>query len=316
MEIKYFETVLAVANNLSYYKTADQIHCSQSSVSRQIKKVEEELGTSLFKHVKGGKVELTAYGKAMMPVIHTILSNYKYMEDSALKIIEEGQSIFRLGIYRGPFNSKTRGRILYQNYLEHPEIVLNLSSVNKAEALEQLQAGELDAAILYDAFRTGQKEDLGIDPRYFNVRKMFLKYPCIAMAKDHPLAKGKSVSIRTLKYETFVVSAMLSRIGIQHDSFVDLCSSCGFEPKIRTLPVETYAETRDAAVASKGWMYPTFQTKSMGNDDIAFVPLEDPTYYCVFYVITPKETNKATDLIVDLLIRYLTKDDDTCVIIP
>ena len=38
MEIKYFETVVAVANNLSYYKTAEQIHVSQSSVSRQIKK--------------------------------------------------------------------------------------------------------------------------------------------------------------------------------------------------------------------------------------------------------------------------------------
>ena len=312
MEIKYFETVVAVANNLSYYKTAEQIHVSQSSVSRQIKKVEDELGTNLFKHVKGGKVELTPYGRAMMPVIHTILSNYKYMENSAMKIIEEGQSIFRLGIYRGPFNSKTRGKILYQNYLENPDIVLNLDNVNKMMAMDQIADGEMDAALLYDAFRNGETENLNIDPRQFDVIKLFKKYPCIAMASDHPLAKGSSVSISNLKYETFVLSAMRSRIGIQHDSFVDSCKKCGFEPKIKFLPVETYAETRDAAVASRGWMYPTFQTRSMGNDEISFVPLEDPQFYCIYYVIAPKEKNKATDTIIDMVKRHLMRDDPTC----
>lgn len=48
MEIQYLETVLAVAQYLSFSRAAEEIPCAQSSVSRHVGIVENELGAKIF----------------------------------------------------------------------------------------------------------------------------------------------------------------------------------------------------------------------------------------------------------------------------
>lgn len=48
MEIQYLKTVLLVATHLNFSKVAEEIPCAPSSVSRQVKCVEEALGITLF----------------------------------------------------------------------------------------------------------------------------------------------------------------------------------------------------------------------------------------------------------------------------
>lgn len=191
-------------------------------------------------------------------------------------------------------------------------MLLTLSSVSRSDALDQIASGDLDAAILYDSFRIEESGLIDINTKQYNVIPLFKKMPCIAMAGDHLLARFPNVDAFKLKYETFVVGAMHSQVKVQHDSFIDYFKKQNIEPKMRTLSVETYADTRDAAVVSRGWMYPTFQTKIMGNDGIVFVPLEDPTFYCIYYMLTPKKTNKFTEMIKNMMLESLIKDDPTC----
>ncbi|MGR5276708.1 LysR family transcriptional regulator [Vibrio rotiferianus] len=55
----------AVAKNLSFSKGADELSISQSSISYQIKSLEEKLGFKLFVRGQGSKVELTTKGKSL-----------------------------------------------------------------------------------------------------------------------------------------------------------------------------------------------------------------------------------------------------------
>jgi LysR family nitrogen assimilation transcriptional regulator len=71
-ELRYF---ISVARNRSFTKAAEELFVAQSALSRQIKKLEDELGVQLLtRHAKG--VELTRAGVALMeradPLIHMV----------------------------------------------------------------------------------------------------------------------------------------------------------------------------------------------------------------------------------------------------
>lgn len=57
-QIRYF---LVLAEELHFWKTAEKVYVSQSSLSRQIQSLEEELGVTLFERDKRN-VKLTDAG--------------------------------------------------------------------------------------------------------------------------------------------------------------------------------------------------------------------------------------------------------------
>ena len=59
LQIDYF---MAVATNLSFTKTSEELYVSQPAISRQISQLEKELGTRLFRR-NNQKTELTETGK-------------------------------------------------------------------------------------------------------------------------------------------------------------------------------------------------------------------------------------------------------------
>ena len=64
----------AVARRLSFSAAADELHLTQPAVSRQIKGLEEELGTALF--IRGTRrVELSAAGAALSHTVAPLLGN-------------------------------------------------------------------------------------------------------------------------------------------------------------------------------------------------------------------------------------------------
>lgn len=60
------ECFLALARNLNYARTAEQMHVSQPAVTRQIQSLESELGTQLF-HRSTRSVSLTDNGRQFIP---------------------------------------------------------------------------------------------------------------------------------------------------------------------------------------------------------------------------------------------------------
>ena len=318
MEIKYLEAVIAVAENLSYSKAAQVVNCSQSSVSRQVGIVEKELGVEIFKHIKGGRVELTDYGKRMLPMIREIMSSFSYLQDSAGKKSDSAIP-FRLGVYKGPFTYGAKEKLFSEMVLAHPELTLSIMECRRAEAVEMISAGKMDAALLYRAFFVNEKNSrIKIDDPNIKVRELFKKYPSIAMPKDHPLARKGSISFEELKYQVFIMSADISRIGrgnlaVQHDGFLRSCNHFGFTPRIKTITDTPSSDNRTAALLTNGWMYPTFLPNSMNDvDNVAFIPVEEPIFYGKYYLLTPKKERPGTDTVADSLIKILTTDDPSC----
>ena len=99
-ELKYMETVIAVAEELSFSRAAKRLHLSQPAVTKYIAELEELLGVSLFlrdHHV----VTLTEAGRA-------------YVEEARIGVLHAERAVqgaraagrnaeLRLNIWRSPY---------------------------------------------------------------------------------------------------------------------------------------------------------------------------------------------------------------------
>ncbi|MEV6955986.1 LysR family transcriptional regulator [Streptomyces sp. NPDC051183] len=73
MELQHLRAFREVARELSFTQAAKNLHCAQSTVTGQIKLLEQALGVELF-HRRGRlPVELTAAGALLQPRAEQIL---------------------------------------------------------------------------------------------------------------------------------------------------------------------------------------------------------------------------------------------------
>lgn len=66
MDLTQLRTFLAVANRLSFRRAAEALHYAPSTVSAQVKALEQELGAALFERL-GRRVLLTEAGRRLLP---------------------------------------------------------------------------------------------------------------------------------------------------------------------------------------------------------------------------------------------------------
>lgn len=72
MNTKYLTTFKTILEAGSFQKAADRLNYTQSTVTFQIKQLEEELSLKLFERI-GRRMELTQAGKDILPYVDTIL---------------------------------------------------------------------------------------------------------------------------------------------------------------------------------------------------------------------------------------------------
>lgn len=95
VEIKLLNTFLAVAENNGFSRAAEKTGFVQSSVSSQIRLLEEELGVRLFERL-GRKIHLTAEGERLLPYAKKIADLEREAKE-ALSNSDEPGGTLRIG---------------------------------------------------------------------------------------------------------------------------------------------------------------------------------------------------------------------------
>ncbi|MFJ5792666.1 LysR family transcriptional regulator [Lysinibacillus sp. NPDC093197] len=148
MEIKHLQTFLTAAKTLNFTQTAKILDYAQSSITAQIKSLEDELGTTLFERLgkriyltKAG-IELTQYAEKIIQLDEEM--RYAVTGDSELNAFltigaQESQCTYRLP------------RILKAFKQLHPQVELIFKPVHASEiAKNLLQTDHLDLAFITD----------------------------------------------------------------------------------------------------------------------------------------------------------------------
>ncbi|MHA3704539.1 LysR family transcriptional regulator [Jatrophihabitans sp. YIM 134969] len=139
--MRYF---LAVAEELHFGRAAARLYLSQPSLSHQIRKLEQALGTPLFLRTSR-RVQLTAAGRVLAEEAPAALAALERAADLT-RVAGSGRTTVRLG-YTPVAGFGTLTDLLEAVEEEHPELTVDAREHYSAEIPERLHAGDLDLGL-------------------------------------------------------------------------------------------------------------------------------------------------------------------------
>ena len=147
INLELYKIFYTVAKEGSISQASNVLFISQPAVTIQIKKLEQQLGISLFTRTKHGVI-LTEEGKILYDHVKTAIDNIRNGENiiSNLKNLDYGT--IRIGA------STTICRYILMNYLEefhkkYPNIDIQINNNTSNNLIKELRNGNLDILILF-----------------------------------------------------------------------------------------------------------------------------------------------------------------------
>ena len=188
------QAFLAVARESSFSQAAEQLHLTQSAVSKRIALLEQQLDSALFDRI-GRRVILTEAGKALQPRAERILQGYRDAQQavSDLSGTVSGQLSIaishHLGLHRLPAVLQLFGR-------SYPEVRLAVEFMDSEQAYARVLRGDVELAVVTLAERQPariQQQSIWPDPLHF------------VCAVDHPLAQRDTLQLATLAEQPLIL---------------------------------------------------------------------------------------------------------------
>lgn len=148
MDLKHLRALLAIAETGSVTRAAEMLHIVQPAVSRQLRLLEEEMGTALFERGHLG-MELTAAGQVLAE--HAVRALSELDKAKAEIIPDPGTVIGSVTIGFLPSTADLLVAPLVRRLKQkYPRLTLSISVAYAAYLRQRLEAGEIDIALLYD----------------------------------------------------------------------------------------------------------------------------------------------------------------------
>jgi LysR family transcriptional regulator, positive regulator for ilvC len=145
MDITKLRLFCTLANCLHFGRAANASHVSPSTLSRNIKQLEEDLGVTLFER-DNRSVALTHEGQSYLRFAREVLQQWETYQESLLA--EADQLHGQLSIYCSVTASYSfLYDILTEFRVKHPRIAIKLHTGDPAQSIERVQAGHEDIAI-------------------------------------------------------------------------------------------------------------------------------------------------------------------------
>lgn len=147
MELKNLDTFIQVAELSSFTKAADKLGYSQSTVSFQIKQLENELGVQLFERINH-TVSLTERGKEILMYAHQISKLTRDMEKTATSNQEiSGHIRIAMADSLCSWLMKENFHTFHKDY---PGITLKIIAASTEEMFRLLNQNEVDLVYTLD----------------------------------------------------------------------------------------------------------------------------------------------------------------------
>lgn len=217
-QLKFVAT--AVRNGFSLTEVASLLAASQSSVSKQIRELEAELGLDIFIRKGRRLIGLTEAGAGAIPLIERIveatgnLRRYAgdHVDQEGGRLVVAATSNLAVNVLPriiGPFSQ------LY------PKVAIELRQGTPAAILKAITDGEADIAIATET--VDSSTDLVTFP-YFTWKHVAIVPP------DHPLAGRDDVTLRDIaRYPIVTYDSRLTGRQLIDDSF----AKAGVQPDVR-----------------------------------------------------------------------------------
>jgi DNA-binding transcriptional LysR family regulator len=159
MELRLLKYFYTIAEEETISQAAEVLHITQPTLSRQLKELEEELGTELFIREKR-KMVLTEAGRFLKSraeeILHLTEQTQRAFEDRRKQLFS---GHFSIGCVEAD-NSDTLAMMLEEFISDYPDVHFHIQSGTGDDIKERLDKGLLDLAIVIEPVDTNKYEKI------------------------------------------------------------------------------------------------------------------------------------------------------------
>lgn len=195
MELRQLRYFIKAAETHNFSEAAKLMFVTQSTLSQQIKQLEDELGVQLF-HRNSHDVSLTDEGMQLLPFARETVSS----ADNCVEQMNGLKNLLTGTLYIGVTYSFSP--ILTETMLDfcrrYPKVKLQVVYKTMEELIQMLQHRELDFVLAYKPIEEYAKIE----------SKVLFRNPLsVIVREDHPLAKLEKASITDLEHYDMAMPA-------------------------------------------------------------------------------------------------------------
>ena len=292
ISLDLYRLFYVVAKEGSISKAANILFISQPAITLQIKKLESELGVSLFTRTKHGVV-LTEEGSVLFEYIKSAIDNIINGENALSNLRNLDSGIIRIGA------STTVSKHIVMPYLEkfhemYPKIEIQIVNSLTTNLLKELRNGNLD--ILFLNLPMDEKKDLKIIP-ITNVHDIF-----VGNKKYFDLTKGK-ITLKELSNYPLLFQKMPSNTRAYLNNYLK-SNNTDLKPQ---LEVVSYNLIMDLVSAGFGIGYATkeFIKSELEKKELYEIKVEPsiPKRYIGIATIDKKTPNYSVKKLIEMITR-------------
>lgn len=219
MELRQLKYFLTVAEELHFRKASEKLHMTQPSLSRQIKQLEEEMGTELFKRTKRS-VTLTDAGAFFYHEAQELIRNLDRAISETQQRATGTTGKLRVGYVPSAMHNVLPG-ILNKIKEDFPGIQLELYQATALVQYEMLKDEKLDIGFL----RVPRNDNS------INTKVIYKESYSLIVPPDHKLNEKNFKGLHQLTGENFILTPR--SLGEKYfDNIISLFTSEGFAPVV------------------------------------------------------------------------------------
>ena len=196
MELRHLRYFVALAKHLNFTRAAAASHITQSTLSHQIRQLEEWIGQSLFDRADK-KVRLTQAGRVLLTYAMRALDEV----DQGIRSVREMRTMMagqlRVGAGVLAFNIAVLPSCVARFIEEFPAVEISVEEAETATIRDQLLSGAIDIGV-GDQFRIADEIDF---------LPLYREELSLATSRSHPFSQRKRIRAVELHRQKIAVTA-------------------------------------------------------------------------------------------------------------
>ena len=262
IELRHLRYFVAVAEELNFTRAAERLQMAQPPLSRQIQRLEKELGVELLQRTQR-RVELTAAGQIFLSECYQILSQ---IDVSILTTQRAARGeIGRLVIgFEGSFNYEVVPLAIQAFHSQFPNVGVTLQEMSSGDQVEALRGDRIELGFIVPPIPT----------EGFEIEVLLAEPLMAAIAATHPLVNYEQLALSQLADEPWITGSSESHCGLLAQ-ILNVCDQTGFIPAIRQETNEIQMALGFVAAGLGVTLLPA-SSRQFRRTGVAYRPLNPP----------------------------------------
>ncbi len=215
MDIRELRSFIVLAGQLHFGRASELLHLSQPALTKQIRKLEDELGSPLFERSRHGS-RLSTLGVYFLREARDVVGRFDEIVTRSRQVVSGETGLLRIGF--GFHTLELVPRLVVRLREDSPAVEIALRDMSTSEQSAELHAGQLDLGFMRLPAA-----------REFSVLRVVEDRLMLVSSAESRLPE--KLTLKQSRNEPFVLISEHRSPGF-HGHVLQLCAKHGFHPRI------------------------------------------------------------------------------------